>query len=45
VKGSRVETCPISGTIRRGKDAIDDAEQIRQLLNSKKVGKPVIFNF
>jgi anthranilate synthase len=36
VSGSRVETCPISGTIRRGKDAIGDAEQIRTLLNSKK---------
>jgi anthranilate synthase len=34
--GSRVETCPISGTIARGVDAIGDAEQIRQLLNSEK---------
>lgn len=34
--GRRVETCPISGTIARGTDAIDDAEQIRQLLNSEK---------
>jgi anthranilate synthase len=34
--GKRVETCPISGTIARGVDAIGDAEQIRQLLNSKK---------
>ncbi|MBI5263077.1 MAG: anthranilate synthase component I [Bradyrhizobium sp.] len=34
--GRRVETCPISGTIARGTDAIGDAEQIRQLLNSKK---------
>ena len=34
--GRRVETCPISGTIARGKDAIGDAEQIRQLLNSEK---------
>jgi len=32
----RVETCPISGTIARGLDAIGDAEQIRQLLNSEK---------
>jgi len=32
----RIETCPICGTIRRGADAIEDAEQIRQLLNSKK---------
>jgi anthranilate synthase len=34
--GRRVETCPISGTIARGADAIGDAEQIRQLLNSQK---------
>jgi anthranilate synthase len=34
--GRRIETCPISGTIARGVDAIGDAEQIRQLLNSKK---------
>ncbi|MDZ8107261.1 MAG: anthranilate synthase [Nostoc sp. DedQUE12a] len=36
VEGRRVETCPISGTIRRGQDALDDAVQIRQLLNSHK---------
>ncbi len=36
VTGRRVETCPISGTIRRGEDAIEDSEQIRTLLNSKK---------
>ncbi len=36
VEGRRVETCPISGTIRRGRDAIDDAAQILQLLNSRK---------
>ncbi|WP_066376984.1 anthranilate synthase [Anabaena sp. CA = ATCC 33047] len=36
VDGRRVETCPISGTIRRGEDALDDAAQIRQLLNSHK---------
>src|SRR3954453_3506067 len=34
--GRRGETCPISGTIARGLDAIGDAEQIRQLLNSEK---------
>ena len=34
--GKRVETCPISGTIRRGRNAIEDEEQIRILLNSKK---------
>ncbi len=36
VEGDRVETCPISGTIRRGSDAIEDAERIRELLNSAK---------
>jgi anthranilate synthase len=36
VSGRRVETCPISGTIRRGEDAIADSEQILKLLNSKK---------
>lgn len=36
VEGRRIETCPISGTITRGQDAIDDADQIRQLLNSYK---------
>ncbi len=36
VSGRRVETCPISGTIKRGEDAIADAEQIIKLLNSKK---------
>ncbi len=36
VTGNRVETCPISGTVARGKDSIADSEQILQLLNSKK---------
>ena len=36
VEGRHVETCPISGTIGRGQDAIEDADQIRQLLNSRK---------
>lgn len=36
VEGDRVETCPISGTIKRGKDAIEDAVQIKKLLNSYK---------
>ncbi|MER9066036.1 anthranilate synthase [Mesorhizobium sp. M0902] len=36
VNGRRVETCPISGTIKRGDDAISDSEQILKLLNSKK---------
>ncbi|MCV6548219.1 MAG: anthranilate synthase component I [Cohaesibacter sp.] len=34
--GTLVETCPISGTIKRGKDPIEDSEQILKLLNSKK---------
>ena len=36
VEGDRVETCPISGTIARGQDLISDADQILQLLNSRK---------
>ena len=32
----RVETCPISGTVARGADALDDAAQILTLLNSAK---------
>ncbi|HEY7651867.1 MAG TPA: anthranilate synthase component I [Methylomirabilota bacterium] len=36
VDGDRVETCPISGTIARGRDPIDDATQIRTLLSSAK---------
>lgn len=36
VEGRRIESCPISGTIARGKDAIEDATQIRTLLNSAK---------
>ncbi|HEX5658562.1 MAG TPA: anthranilate synthase component I, partial [Polyangiales bacterium] len=36
VSGERVETCPISGTIARGGDAIADARQILTLLNSPK---------
>jgi anthranilate synthase len=36
VSGRRIETCPISGTIARGADAISDAEQVRKLLNSAK---------
>ena len=36
VEGDRVETCPISGTIPRGRSAIEDAEQIRTLMNSEK---------
>lgn len=33
---SRVETCPISGTVARGADALGDAERIRSLLTSAK---------
>lgn len=36
VTGKRVETCPISGTIQRGADAIEDAHNIQQLLGSEK---------
>ncbi len=36
VDGDRVETCPISGTIARGRDAIGDAAQIVALLTSAK---------
>jgi len=36
VTGDLVETRPISGTIKRGRDAIEDAENILKLLNSKK---------
>lgn len=36
VDGDFVETCPISGTIARGRDAMEDSDQIRSLLNSIK---------
>ena len=36
VEGRRIETCPISGTVARGANAIGDARQIRALLNSEK---------
>ncbi|MCQ4085553.1 anthranilate synthase component I [Saccharibacillus sp. JS10] len=36
VENKRMETCPISGTIKRGASPIEDAEQIRKLLNSRK---------
>jgi anthranilate synthase len=36
VRGDRVETCPIAGTIQRGADALQDAEQIRTILSSPK---------
>lgn len=36
VSGREVETCPIAGTVARGKDAFEDAAQIRALLTSEK---------
>ncbi|MCY8234045.1 anthranilate synthase component I [Priestia endophytica] len=36
VENGTVETCPISGTIKRGSNPIEDAEQIKKLLNSSK---------
>lgn len=36
VTGRSVETCPISGTIRRGATALEDADQILALLSSEK---------
>jgi anthranilate synthase len=36
VSGREVETCPISGTVKRGADPMQDAEQIRILLTSRK---------
>ncbi len=36
VDGRRIETCPISGTIARGRDPVEDAARIRELLNSAK---------
>lgn len=36
IEGDRVESCPISGTIRRGENAMEDADRIKQLYNSDK---------
>ena len=35
-KGWRCETCPISGTIKRGANAMEDAEAIKTILADKK---------
>ena len=35
----RVETCPISGTIERGADALEDAVQVRTLLGSRRTSR------
>lgn len=34
--GEYVESCPISGTIARGRDALEDARQVLDLLSSRK---------
>jgi anthranilate synthase len=36
VEGERVESCPISGTARRGNDAMEDAARLKALINSEK---------
>ena len=36
VEGSRVESCPISGTVKRGSNPMEDEKHIRNLLNSEK---------
>ena len=36
VEGSRVESCPISGTVKRGSNPMEDELNIRNLLNSEK---------
>lgn len=36
VNGQRIESCPISGSRRRGHNAMEDERQIRDLLNSYK---------
>jgi len=34
--GIRVETCPISGTVARGQNAIEDAKRVRSLIMNRK---------
>jgi len=36
VEGDRVESCPISGTARRGDNPMEDADRLRALYNSEK---------
>lgn len=36
VEDGRVESCPISGTARRGSDAMEDAARLKALINSEK---------
>ena len=36
VDGKRVESCPISGTVRRTGSPMEDSDALRQLLNSEK---------
>jgi anthranilate synthase len=36
VEGARLESCPISGTARRGRSAMEDAERLKGLINSEK---------
>lgn len=36
VEDGRVESCPISGTARRGNDAMEDAARLKALINSEK---------
>jgi anthranilate synthase len=36
VTGDRVETCPVAGTVARGRDPLDDADQVLRLLASVK---------
>lgn len=36
VTDGRYETCPIAGTIKRGGSALEDADQVRELLSSDK---------